>query len=141
MDFNQYMDVKNINLNTPSFQAQFIPGKSLSKIVEYAQEKGKLEKLAAAEKNIAACYKDVYLKVSVFVRKEKPGIIFYRFKPKKNVTKPKGMQDLVLSKIKSYKSKKKCDPMKYALHKLIRLGYDVPNYNLFQEVVVKEKKK
>ncbi len=135
------MDVKNINLSTPSFQAQFLPCKSLSKIVEYAQEKGKMEKLIAAEKNIATCYKDVYLKVGIFVKKEKPGIIFYRFKPKNNIATPKDIKDFDLFNIKAYKSKKKCNPMKYALHKLIRLGYDVPNYNLFQEVVIKEKKK
>ncbi len=124
------------NFNQPAFQAHFLNSKSLEMITDYAIQKGKIDKLAIAKRNIESCYNDVYLRVDIFKSKNFPCITFSRFTPKKRIKNPESMNDFVLTNTKMYKSLKPCNLLKYALHKVIRLGYDVPNYPLFQDVVI-----
>lgn len=131
------MKIQNNNFNQPSFQAKFLNSKSLELITEYAAQKGKIEKLANAVDNIDKAYHKTYLRVDLYEKEGKPCISFSRFLPKKYVTKVKSKNDLILTHIIEYKSEKASNPFKFALHKLIRLGYDVPNYKLFKEVVIK----
>lgn len=135
--FKINMRIQNYNSNQPAFQAKFLESASLRLIKQYAAEKGKLEKLTAAGKNMDSAYQDTYLRVDLYTKDNKPCVSFSRFVPKDNVQQIKSGKDLVLTNIKEYRSKKACNPLKFALHKLIRLGYDVPNYRLFNEVVVK----
>ena len=127
--------MKYIDLHTHSAcsDGTFTP----SELAAYAAEKGKLEKLANAAGNIDSEYRKTYLRVDLYEKDGKPCISFSRFLPKKNVKKVKSTDDLILTHIQEYKSEKACNPLKFALHKIIRLGYDVPNYKLFKEVVVK----
>ena len=131
------MKIQNDNYTKTSFKAHFINSKSLSMIEDYAVKKGKSEKLALAKKNIESCYDDVFLRVDIFKLKGLPCISFSRYTPKKGIKSPRCMKDLLLSNVKMYKSSKPCDILKFALHKVVRLGYDVPNYKLFRDVVIR----
>lgn len=131
------MKIENNNFNQPSFQAKFLKSPSLTAIQKYALEKGKFEKLVDARNNIDTAYRHTYLKVDLYEKDGKPCISFSRYLPKKKVKSIKSMDDLILTNVQEYQSKKACNPLKFGLHKLIRLGYDVPNYKLFKEVVTK----
>lgn len=136
--FNTNMQIRNNNFNQPSFQAKFLKSESLNLIKKYAAEKGKFEKLTNAVKNIDTAYHKTYLRVDLYEKDGKPCMSFSRFLPKKYVEEVKSKEDLVLTYIKEYRSNKACNPLKFALHKIIRLGYDVPNYKLFKQVVIKD---
>ena len=47
------------------------------------------------------------------------------------------MDDLKLEKVTIYKSDKKMNPLKFALEKLIKLGNNAPENNMFKNVVIK----
>lgn len=123
---------------SPSFQAKFLDSKSLRLIAEYAVEHGKFDKLNQARKNIDVRNLQTRLRVDIGVNDDKPFVSFTRFEPKDNVIIPKSLDDFKTEKVTVYQSDKKCNPLKFALEKLIKLGNGVPNSKMYQSVVFKK---
>lgn len=125
------------NSSAVTFQARYLNSESLKKIAEYAIEKNKFYKLNQARKNTAKYYIQTKLRVDVGDVDGYPYVTFARYNPKSGVVVPKVMDDLKLEKVTIYKSDKKMNPLKFALEKLIKLGNNAPENNMFKNVVIK----
>jgi hypothetical protein len=109
-------------------------------IVNHAIETEKFEKLNQARKNIDKAYLTTRLRVDI-ARSETghPVLMISKFKPKNGVIIPKTIDDYKLVKVSEYESFNKGNPLVFALRKLIRLGNNAPNNNLYKEVVISDK--
>lgn len=133
--FNIYMEINSIN-NQTSFKAKFLNSDSLRRVVEYSVEKGKFDKLNTSRKNIDNSYLRTRLKVDIFEKDGYPTIEFTRYIPKKSVLIAKSGDDYRITKTKTYTSSKKCNLLGFALEKLIKLGNNAPQNNMYKEVVI-----
>ncbi len=129
------MKIQNYQ-NQTAFQAKFLYSDSLQQLVQYSVEHGKFDKLNAARKNIDSAYLKTRLKVDIFEENGKPRIIFTRFVPKKNVLIAKYQDDLEQVKVVTIKSDKKCNPLKFAFEKIIKLSNNAPHNNMYKNVVI-----
>lgn len=128
------MKIQN-NTNQTAFQAKFLYSNSLKQIADYAVEHGKFEKLNEARKNIDSAYLTTRLKVDIFEKDGKPGVSFTRYTPKKDMVAKSNNDYMQVKQIK-YISSTKCNPLKFALERLIRLGNNAPHNNMFRSVVI-----
>jgi len=119
------------------FSARFLHSESLKQVVEYACAHGQqFDKLNIARKNIDKSYKKVLLKVDISVNDKKiPTLNITRYVPKRGINFPQSMDDYELIKTISYWSYKPQNPLKFALHKLIKLGNNAPHNNMFRKVI------
>jgi hypothetical protein len=133
------MQISN-NYNSPNFGAKFFHSESLKMIAEHATKTGKFEKLNQARKNIDNAYLTTRLRVDV-ARTEGgyPVLMISKYKPKNGITVPKTIDDYKLIKVSEYESFSKGNPLVFALRKLIKLGNNAPNNNLYKEVVISDK--
>ena len=131
------MEIKNVNPNL-NFQAKFTDSKDMRKIVQYAVEKGKFDKLNNARKNIESAYLRTRLLVDIFDKNGQPGIRFTRYVPKNCVVIPKNSDDYEIKRVVEYISSKKCNPLKFAFEKIVKMGQCVPNNRIFKNVVIKK---
>lgn len=121
-----------------TFQARYLNSESLKMIAEYAIEKNKFKKLNQSRKNIAKSFLQTKLRVDLGDKDGYPFVTFTRYNPKPGVVVPKFMDDLRLEKVTIFKSDKKMNPFKFALEKLIKIGNNAPNNNMFRNVVIKK---
>ncbi len=128
------MQITN-NTNT-SFRAKFLDSESLRLVADYAVEHGKFDKLNAARKNIDKTCLQTRLRFDIGENNGKPFASFTKFVPKKNVLVANSMDDFVASKSVVYESSKKMNPLKFALEKIIKLGNNAPNNNMYKSVVL-----
>ena len=126
------------NTNNNSFKAKFLNSESLRLVAEYSVEKGKFSKLNQARKNIDNAHLTTRLRFDMGENNEIPFVTFTRYIPKTNVINPKSMADYKLVKTVKYEAGKKCNILKFALEKLIKLGNNAPKNNMYQNVVVKK---
>lgn len=129
------MKIQNYQ-NQTSFQAKFLHSDSLQQLVQYSVENGKFDKLNAARKNIDSAYLTTRLKVDIFEKDGKPIINFTKFVPKKNVLVAKYQDDFEQAKVVTFKSDKKCNPLKFAFEKIIKLSNNASHNNMYKNVVI-----
>lgn len=129
------MKIQNYQ-NQTSFQAKFLQSDSLQQLAQYSVEHGKFDKLNAARKNIDSAFLSTRLKVDIFEENGKPGVSFTRFVPKKNVLIAKYQDDFEQAKVVTFKSEKKCNPLKFALEKIIKLSNNAPHNNMYKNVII-----
>jgi|GEM_PF-6152176 hypothetical protein len=129
------MKIQNYQ-NQTSFQAKFLHSDSLQQLAQYSVEHGKFDKLNTARKNIDSAFLSTRLKVDIFEENGKPGVSFTRFVPKKNVLIAKYQDDFEQAKVVTFKSEKKCNPLKFALEKIIKLSNNAPHNNMYKNVVI-----
>lgn len=132
------MEVKNYNSNI-QFQAKFLKSDSLTDIVNYAVEHGKFDKLNKARKNIDNAYLRYRLKVQLCFTDGKPTVIISRYEPPKRKF-VMSLDDYELTAQTEFIAKKQRNPLKFALEKLIELGNNAPNNNMYKKVVVEKGK-
>ena len=126
------------NTNSNSFKAKFLNSESLRLVAEYSVEKGKFSNLNQARKNIDNAHLTTRLRFDMGENNGIPFVTFTRYIPKTNVIIPKSMADYKLVKTVKYEAAKKCNILKFALEKLIKLGNNAPKNNMYQNVVVKK---
>lgn len=126
--------------SNPKFGAKFLHSESLKQVAEYAVEHGKFDKLNSARKNIDSAYLQTKIRVDVGVNKKGfPSLTFTRFEPKKSVLIPMKADDYQMTKVTVVESSKNCNPFKFAMEKIIKMGNDAPKNNLFKRVVAEKK--
>ena len=108
----------------------------MQQLAQYSVEHGKFDKLNTARKNIDSAFLSTRLKVDIFEENGKPGVSFTRFVPKKNVLIAKYQDDFEQAKVVTFKSEKKCNPLKFALEKIIKLSNNAPHNNMYKNVVI-----
>ena len=94
------------------------------------------DKLNKARKNIDVSNLATRLRVDVGENNGKPFVTFTRFDLKPNVIVPKSFDDYKPPKTFVYQSNKKCDMLKYALDRIIKLGNNAPRNKMYQSVVM-----
>ena len=125
---------------SPAFRAKFINSEALKQVVEYAVEHKKFDKLNQARKNIDNSCLTVRLLVDIGETENgKPYISFTKFEPKKNIIIPSSNDDYREVKTVKFVSEKKMNPLKFAYEKIIKLGNDAPNNNMYKHVVLLKK--
>ncbi len=129
-----------LNTNTPqsniNFQAKFLHSEDLKKVVDYAVEKGKFEKLNTARKNIDSAHFTTRLKLDILQNQNGKNIVrFSTFKPKKNASVPYSLNEYELVKTTDYVNNKKENPLKFAFEKIIKLSNNAPHNNMYKNIV------
>lgn len=122
----------------PNFQAKYFFSQSLKKATKHAAAKGKYDKLDRAIKNLENCSTDLRKRIFVDIGKLKdnrPYINFEVFVPKYYITNPKTIEDYNVYNGVKYISSKKCNPFDYAIRKLIEIGRNAPENDLYQKVL------
>lgn len=132
------MKIQN-SYSQQTFQAKFLYSDSLKQIADYAVAHGKFEKLNTARKNIDNAFLTTRLKVDIYKENGKCGVSFARYIPKKNVLVAQNYdEDYFLAKVITYETEKISNPLKFALYKILKLGNNAPNNNMYKEVVIKK---
>lgn len=122
---------------SPNFQAKFLYSKDLKNVVEYAVQHGKFDKLNQARKNIESAHLPKRLILNIDQNKEGNTVVrFTRLVPRKTVIIPTRMEDYSIKKVKEYICYNNTNPLKVALEKLLKLGNNAPNNNMYKDVVV-----
>lgn len=122
---------------TPNFQAKFFYSDDLKLVAEYAVQHGKFDKLNQARKNIESAHLTKRLLLNIDKTKEGNTVVrFTRFCPRKTVIIPQKFEDYSLKKVKEYICYGKTNPLKFAMRKIIELGNNAPNNNMYKDVVV-----
>ncbi len=123
-----------------NFKAKFLYSDSLNKVVGYAVEHNKFDKLNEARKRIDLQYEKIRIKVEIGTNESGfPFITFYRYKPKEYIIIPNTEKDYIISNPITLTSGKKMVTEKFALKELLRLSNSAPHNKLYQRVVVKGK--
>ena len=120
----------------PNFQAKFLHSESLKLVADYAVEKGKFDKLNQARKNIDTSNLTSRLRFDIGEVNGRPFVTFARYDLKPNVVVPQSLDDYKAPKFYLYESCKKCDMLKFAYERIIKMGNNVPNNRLFRQVVL-----
>ncbi len=121
----------------PQFQAKFLYSKDLENVVKYAIEHNKFDKLNQARKNIESAHFPKRLKLEIDKNKDGNTVIrFIRLTPRKTVAFPRTLEDFSIKKVKEYICFKNTNPLKFAFEKIIKLGNNAPNNNMYKDVVV-----
>ena len=128
----------NYNINQ-NFKAKFLKSESMDKLVEYAINHNKFDKLNQARKNIDTYPLSTRLRVDIYDKGGMPAIKFTRFEPKRNVLIPMDMQDYVQTVVTEFVAPKKQSLLKFAFDKIIKLGNSAPDNKMYQNVVIKRK--
>ena len=124
--------------NQNNFKAKFLYSDSLNKVVGYAVEHNKFDKLNEARKRINMQYERIRIKVEIGTNESGfPFITFYRYKPKDYIIVPNTEKDYIISKPITLTSGKKMVTEKFALKELLRLSNSAPHNKLYQRIVVK----
>ena len=124
--------------NQNNFKAKFLYSDSLNKVVGYAVEHNKFDKLNEARKRINMQYERIRIKVEIGTNESGfPFITFYRYKPKDYIIVPNTEKDYMISKPITLTSGKKMVTEKFALKELLRLSNSAPHNKLYQRIVVK----
>ncbi len=134
------MLINNTNTRnfTPNFKAKFLHSESLKLVADYAVAHGKFNKLNAARKNIDNAYLQTRLRVDIGEKEGLPFVSFTRFKPKATTIVVNKLEDLKQDKVTIFTSDKKQNVLKFALEKIIKLGNNAPDNNMYKNVVVKK---
>ncbi len=123
--------------HSPKFGAKFLHSESLKQVADYAVDNRKFDKLNQARKNIEGAYLQTRVRFDMGVNdKGFPFLTFSRFNPKKSVLVPMNADDYQLTKVTIIESSKKCNPLKFAFEKIVKMGNSVPKNNLFKKIVV-----
>lgn len=124
------------NQNSPSFQAKFLNSDALKQVADYAVAHGNFGKLNQARKNIDNSHLQTRLLLDITQDSAgKPTVSFTRFVPKKTVIIPQSIDDYSEGKTTFFTSNKKVNPLKFALEKIIKLGNNAPNNNMYKNIV------
>lgn len=134
------MQIRNITPTqqyNQNFQAKFLYSKDLENVAKYAVEHGKFDKLNQARKNIESAHLPKRLLLNIDKNKDGNTVVkFTRLVPRKTVIIPTKMEDYSIKKVREYICYDKTNPLKFALQKIIKLGNDAPNNNMYKDVVV-----
>ena len=121
--------------STPSFKAKFLYSDSLDRVVKYAVENGRFEKLNNARKNIEAQDPFTKLILTCGFNKEKQQSFLkvVRFKPKYKYIDGKVIKEYMIKITKRYYNEQ--DPLKLAYNKIIKMSHNAPNNKLYEEMI------
>lgn len=125
------------NYPTTNFKAKFLHSESLRIVADYAVEKGKFDKLNKARKSIESSHLRTRLRMDFGEIEGKPFVTFTRFTPKKSVIIPNSIDDYDITKVSTFNSSVKCNPIKFAFEQFLKLGNNAPANKRYQSVVVK----
>ena len=132
------MQINKIDQNNTNFKAKFLHTKDLEKVVEWACEHNKFDKLNTARNNIDRGYLRHRIRFELFTTTDgKPYVIMTRFTPKKHVRTPKTYADFNESEPMIFQSHVKMNMFRYGYEKIIQLGNDAPHNNMYKRVVVR----
>ena len=132
----------NITTSHPhqlNFKAKFLKSESLKLVADYAIEKGKFEKLNQARKNIDTANLKTRLRFDFGEIDGRPFVTFARYDLKPEVVIPQSLSDYKEPKFYIFESSKKCNVLKFAFERLIKLGNNAPNNNMYKQVVMGKK--
>ena len=122
---------------TPNFQAKFFHTKSLENVALYAVKHNAFGKLNRMQRHISTVHLKTRIRVDIKITEQGfPQVIFTRFYPKHNTLIPKQKSDYKKIKSVTYTSEKKDNPLWFAMNKIIEMGKDVPNSDIFKEVIM-----
>lgn len=131
------MQIQN-NYYNPTFQAKFIKNDTLKAVRKYAQQLHKEDKLDDALNNINKIRKETLLEIDTCYTNDVPTIVFSRYERQRNPQTGLYTGDYALRSQTDYENtnKKNMNIIKFAFKKLIKLGNDAPDNNMFQQVVI-----
>ena len=129
--------INNISFQ-PYFGAKFISNKTLSDIKDYAASLNKEDKVDQALENIDKIRKETLLEINICYTNDVPTVVFSRYERRKDPETGLYTGDYYLRSQTDFENtnKKNMNPIKFAYEKLIKLGNDAPNNNMFQKIVI-----
>lgn len=122
----------------PNFKAKFLYNNTLKQISEKAAELGQLENLNQARKNISMQDNNIGLLVDIGENNGKPFVSFSKYIPRKKVKSPKTFDDFKLAKTETFEACRHCNPIEFALNKILKLGNDAPNNNMYKKIIMED---
>ena len=122
--------------NQLNFQAKFLHSESLKQVADYAVEKGKFSQLNHARKNIDKSFFTTRLRFDFGEIDSKPYVTFTRYDLKPGVIVPQSLEDYKAPKYYTFQSNKKCNPLKFALEQILKMGRSAPKNNMYKQVVI-----
>ena len=120
----------------PNFKAKFLYNNTLKQISEKAAELGQLENLNQAKKNISMQDNNIGLLIDIGENHGKYFVSFSKCVPRKKVKSPKTFDDFKLAKTETFEAGRHCNPVEFALSKLIKLGSDAPKNNMYKKIII-----
>ena len=128
----------NQSTNTPNFQAKFFRTKSLENVALYAVKHNAFGKLDRMQKHISSVHLKTRVRVDIKITEEGfPQVIFTRSHPKHDTLIARCKNDYKKIKSVTYTSEKKDNPLWFAMNKIIEMGKNVPNNDIFKEVIMR----
>ena len=134
---NSPANIQTQGLNT-NFKAKILYNNAIKQINEKAAEIGQFENLKIAKRNIAMHDNNVGLLIDIGENKGKPFVSFSKYILRKKVRNPKTFDDFKLAKTETFEACRHCNPVEFALFKLIKLGSDAPNNNMYKKVIIED---
>lgn len=123
-------------VNNIDFKAKLIRNNSYEDVMQYALEHNKYDKLNQALKNIDNIRKDTFLRMDICYTGDFPTVVFTRLDRDWDPILQQTRSNYIQKRQVDYISTKKGNPVKFAFEKLIKLGNNAPNNNMYQEVVI-----
>lgn len=128
------MNVQNTNKQT--FTAKFLYSDSLKRVADYAVKHNQFDRLNQARKNIDNVLLTTRVKLDISESANgRPVVSFTTYKPKKSVLVAYSFDDYVEVKKTTYAASKNCNPFKFALEKIIKLGNSAPKNKMYKTVI------
>lgn len=121
-----------------NFKAKFLYNNTLKQISEKAAELGQLENLNQARKNISMQDNNIGLLVDIGENNGKSFVSFSKYIPRKKVKSPKTFDDFKLAKTETFEACRHCNPIEFALNKILKLGNDAPNNNMYKKIIMED---
>ncbi len=129
----------NQSTATPNFEAKFFHSKSLEDIANFAVRTNAFGKLNRMQSHISKKYLKIRIKVDVNVTEQGLAqVTFSRYYPKRDAFVPKSLNDYRKANVVTYTSTKPVNPLWFAMNKIIEMGDNATNNDIFKEVVVKK---
>ncbi len=129
----------NQSTNTPNFQAKFFYSKSLDNVAKFAVRHNAFGKLDRMQKHISQVHLKTRLRLDISMTEQGfPQVTFTRYYPKFDTSIARYKDDYKKIKSVTYTSDKKDNPLWFAMNKIIEMGRNVPNNDIFKEVVMKK---
>ena len=122
--------------NNVNFNAKMIKNDSYNDVMKYAMAKNKFTKFLTTLENIDKIRKETLIQMDICYTGDYPTVVFSRYELGWDPVLQQQTNNYVLKKQVDYISTKKENPLKFALRKLIKLGNNAPDNNMFKEVVI-----
>ena len=121
-----------------NFKAKILYNNALKQINEKAAEIGQFENLKIAKRNIAMHDNNIGLLIDIGENNGKPFVSFSKYVPRKKVKSPKTFDDFKLAITETFEAGRHYNPVEFALSKLLKLGNDAPNNNMYKKIFIED---